>query len=51
MDYRNPDSGIRNLYKRYPLLTMFSVGYVIAFSILMQGINRIILAVNLGKIK
>ena len=32
----------------HPLLTMFSVGYMIAFSILMQGINMIVLAVNMG---
>lgn len=32
----------------HPILTMFSVGYMIAFSILIQGINMIVLAVNLG---
>ena len=29
--------------------TMFSVGYMIAFSVLMQGVNMIVLAVNFGK--
>ena len=33
----------------HPVLTMVSVGYMIAFSVLMQGINMIVLAVNLGK--
>lgn len=33
----------------HPVLTMFSVGYMIAFSVLMQGINMIVLAVNFGK--
>ncbi len=33
----------------HPILTMFSVGYMIAFSVLMQGINMIVLALNLGK--
>lgn len=28
---------------------MFSVGYMIAFSVLMQGVNMIVLAVNFGK--
>ena len=32
-----------------PVLTMFSVGYMIAFAVLMQGINMIVLAVNFGK--
>ncbi|MDD6572549.1 MAG: DUF308 domain-containing protein [Thermoflexaceae bacterium] len=32
----------------HPILTMFSVGYIIAFSILMQGINMIVLAINMG---
>lgn len=35
----------------HPILTMFSVGYMIAFSILMQGINMIVLAVSIGKNK
>lgn len=34
----------------HPILTMFSVGYIIAFSVLMQGINMIVLAINLGKL-
>ena len=33
----------------HPVLTMFSVGYMIAFAVLMQGINMIVLAVNFGK--
>lgn len=33
----------------HPVLTMFSVGYMIAFSILMQGVNMIVLAVSIGK--
>ena len=33
----------------HPVLTMFSVGYMIAFSVLMQGVNMIVLAVNFGK--
>ena len=33
----------------HPGLTMFSVGYMIAFAVLMQGINMIVLAVNFGK--
>lgn len=33
----------------HPILTMFSVGYMIAFSVLMQGVNMIVLAVNFGK--
>lgn len=33
----------------HPVMTMFSVGYMIAFSVLMQGINMIVLAVDLGK--
>lgn len=33
----------------HPILTMFSVGYIIAFSVLMQGINMIVLALNIGK--
>lgn len=35
----------------HPVVTMFSVGYVIAFSILMQGINMIVLAASIGKKK
>lgn len=34
----------------HPVLTMISVGYLIAFMILMQGINMIVIAVNFGKI-
>ncbi|MGN0342531.1 MAG: HdeD family acid-resistance protein [Roseburia sp.] len=33
----------------HPILTMFSVGYIIAFSVLMQGFNMIVLALNIGK--
>ena len=33
----------------HPVLTMVSVGYMIAFAVLMQGINMIVLAVNFGK--
>ena len=33
----------------HPISTMFSVGYMIAFSVLMQGVNMIVLAVNFGK--
>ncbi|MDD3238501.1 MAG: DUF308 domain-containing protein [Lachnospira sp.] len=33
----------------HPIITMISVGYMIAFSILMQGINMTVLAINLGK--
>ena len=33
----------------HPVLTMISVGYIIACSIFMQGINMIVLALNMGK--
>lgn len=33
----------------HPILTMISAGYMIAFSVLMQGINMIVLGLNLGK--
>ena len=33
----------------HPLLTMISTGYMIAFSILMQGINMVVLGLNFGK--
>ena len=33
----------------HPLLTMLSTGYMIAFSILMQGINMVVLGLNFGK--
>ena len=33
----------------HPVLTMISAGYMIAFSVLMQGINMIVLAVNFEK--
>ena len=32
----------------HPILTMISAGYMIAFSVLMQGINMIVLGLNLG---
>lgn len=34
----------------HPLLTMISMGYIIAFSILMQGINMIVAAINIGEV-
>ena len=33
----------------HPVLTMISAGYMIAFSVLMQGINMIVLGINFGK--
>ena len=33
----------------HPILTMISAGYMIAFSVLMQGINMIVLGINFGK--
>ena len=33
----------------HPLLTMISTGYMIAFSVLMQGINMVVLGLNFGK--
>lgn len=30
----------------HPLLTMISVGYIIAFNLIMQGVNMIVIAVN-----
>ena len=33
----------------HPILTMISPGYMIAFSVLMQGINMIVLGINFGK--
>ena len=33
----------------HPVLTMISAGYMIAFSVLIQGINMIVLGINFGK--
>ena len=33
----------------HPVITMISAGYMIAFSVLMQGINMIVLGINFGK--
>lgn len=33
----------------HPILTMISAGYMIAFSVLMQGINMVVLAISFGK--
>ncbi len=33
----------------HPLLTMMTVGYYIAFSLIMQGINTVVMSIKIGK--
>lgn len=35
----------------HPILTMFSLGYLIAFALIFQGINMILLVIGMGKKK
>jgi len=35
----------------HPILTMISVGYIVAFSVVMQGIDLVVLGFSMGKIQ